>query len=95
MNKATLKRISPNHAGDQGFRIMEEVVSIAVSILETASQLLVLFSMIRREPGGYMFAGLAVMQPVLNMIRVDRVPSGRKHYHTMAMILRIKKAYAL
>ena len=92
VNKATLKLISPSNAGDQGFRIMDEVVEIAISVLETASQLLVLFSMIRREPGGYMFAGIAALQPLLNIMKRSSLPSGGKY---RAIIFGIWKANAL
>jgi hypothetical protein len=58
---------------------MEEVISIAVSVLETVSQIMVLFSMIRREPGGYIFVGLAAMRPFLGTLRYSKLPPVREY----------------
>ena len=58
---------------------MQGVVTITTTVLQAVSQLLVLLSMIRRQPGGYVFAGIATIQPILDMTMSDGTPSTRKY----------------
>jgi hypothetical protein len=82
-NNAILQQISPGYVGDQGFQIMHGVVIMGTTALQLVSQLLVLVSMIRREPGGYMFSSIAAIQPILDMTTADGTPTTGKDHFTL------------
>lgn len=78
--KAKLAQLAPHFSSGQAWHIISNCTSVISSIISIMSELVVLVGMLRGEEGGALFAALAAVGPIIDVL-------GNSSYGPQGMLL--------